>query len=198
MDAYHVGRNVFSFVASSIDTPLRVCDLREQDLLLLPLSTMQRFEQDAQVLTMMYSFLYCSGTTSTHLLEEAILHEGTLEGSCWLVGMLLELDCSRVRAVSHLLSSTITMVCNLKLICCNALLPSMMLLSAQATEAYQLLFDPSGSNIFGEALPTLLKKAGEVAIQKRHQSLEEAMVKSAKGSKAPKTSLKRPAPSGGQ
>ena len=46
-------------------------------------------------------------------------------------------------------------------------------------EAYQLLFDPSGSSLFSEALLTLLQKAGEVASQTRHQSLEEAMIKSA-------------------
>ena len=65
------------------------------------------------------------------------------------------------------------MDCNLKLICRNVLLPS-----ALATEAYQLLLDPSGSSlhVFGEALPALLEKVGDVAIQKRHQSLEEAMV----------------------
>ena len=57
-----------------------------------------------------------------------------------------------------------------------------MLPSALATEAYQLLFDPLGSNLFGEAL---MEKAGEVASQKRHQSLEEAMIKSAKRAKVP-------------
>ena len=84
------------------------------------------------------------------------------------------------------MSSAITMDCNLKLIHHNALLLSMMLPSALATEAYQLLFDPSGSSLFGEALPALIEKAGEVATQKRHQSLEEAMVKLAKGAKGPK------------
>ena len=57
MDAYHVGRNMFSFVASSIDMPLRACEVREHDMLSLPLSIIQRFEQDARVLTMVGSFL---------------------------------------------------------------------------------------------------------------------------------------------
>ena len=82
------------------------------------------------------------------------------------------------------------MDCNLKLIRRNVLLPSMMLPSALATEAYQLPFDPSGSSLFGEAMSALLEKAGEVVTEKRHQSFEEAMVKSVKGSKGPKASLK--------
>ena len=55
------------------------------------------------------------------------------------------------------------MDCNIKLIRHGALLPSMMLSSALATEAYQLPFDPSGSNVFGDALPALLENASEVA-----------------------------------
>ena len=67
------------------------------------------------------------------------------------------------------------MDCNLKLIWRNTLLPSMILLSALATEAYQLLFDPSGLSLFGEALLALLEKAGEVATQKRHQSVFQGL-----------------------
>ena len=94
------------------------------------------------MLTMVGSFLDCLGATSTRLLDEAILKEGASEGTCQLVGMLLELEhCEGRRAVGHLLSSTIMMDCNMKLIHRNALLPS-----ALATEAYQLLFDPSGSS----------------------------------------------------
>ena len=52
-----------------------------------------------------------------------------------------------------------------------------------------------GSSLFGEAL---MEKAGEVASQKRHRSLEEAMIKSVKGTKGSKSSSKRSAPSGGQ
>ena len=54
------------------------------------------------------------------------------------------------------------MDCNLKLIRCNALLPSMILPYALATEIYQLSFDPLGSTLFGEALLALLEKVGEV------------------------------------
>ena len=189
MDAYRVGKSVFSFAATSIDVPFRTCKLKEQDSLSLPLSMVQRLEQDSRVLTMMGSFLDCLGAMSTCLLEEVILDKGALEGTCQLVGILLELQRSRGgQAVSHLLSSMIMMDCNLKFICRGALLPCMMLPCALATEVYQLLFDPSGSSVFDEALPALFEKAGEVAPQKRHQSLEEALVKSVKGAKGPKTS----------
>ena len=52
-----------------------------------------------------------------------------------------------------------------------------------------MLFEPSGASIFVDALLALLKKAGEGATQKRHQSLEEVLVKLAKGAKGPKTLL---------
>ena len=50
----------------------------------------------------------CSGTMSTRLLEEAIIDENASEGTCQLVGMLLELERSRERAVGHLWSSAIS------------------------------------------------------------------------------------------
>ena len=89
MDVYRVGRNMFSFVASSVDALLRLGKLKEHDLLNLPLSTKQRFEQDAGVLTMVGSFLDFSGATSTRLLEEAILDESASEGTCRHVGISL-------------------------------------------------------------------------------------------------------------
>ena len=182
MDAYRVSKNVFSFAAANIDPPLRARKFKEQDSLSLPLSTVQRLEQDSLVLTMVGS-LDCSGAMLTRLLEKVILEEGVLEGTCRLVGTLLEPEHSRGWAVSHLLSSAITMDCNLKLIHHNVLLLSMMLPCALATEAYQLLFDSSGACVFGEALLALLEKASEVATQKRCQSLEEVLVKSVKGAK---------------
>ena len=60
-----------------------------------------------------------------------------------------------------------------------------MLPSALATEAYQLLFDPMGSSVFGNSLLALLERAGEVATQRRQQSLEEALVKLEKGGQGP-------------
>ena len=95
MDAYRVNRSVFNFAALSIDAPLKVRELREAELLSVPLVTVQRFEQDAHILTMVGSFLDCYGTTSTHLLEEVSLNEGAAQGIRQLIRTLLELECSR-------------------------------------------------------------------------------------------------------
>ena len=46
----------------------------------VPLATDQRFEQDACILTMVSSFLDCSGVTS-HFLEEENLDGGMSEGT---------------------------------------------------------------------------------------------------------------------
>ena len=87
-----------------------------------------------------------------------------------------------------MLSSAITLDCNVKLVQRDVLLPSLMLPFALATEAYQLPFDPMGSSVFGDSLPTLLERAGEVAAQRQQQSLEEALVQSVKGAKGQKPS----------
>ena len=73
---------MFNFGAASVNVPLKAPELKEQDSLSLPLSTVQRLEQDTCVLTTVGSFLDCSGATSTHLLEEAILDENASEGIC--------------------------------------------------------------------------------------------------------------------
>ena len=73
-----------------------------------------------------------SGATSTQFLEDVILDENVSEGTCRLVGMLLELECSSVWAVGHLLSIAITMDCNIKLIRRGALLPSVLATEATA------------------------------------------------------------------
>ena len=79
MEAYLVRRKIFSFVAASLNAPLRACRLKGQDSLSVSLAIIQRLEQDAWVMTMIGSFLDCSGVTSTHLLEEAMLEDGALE-----------------------------------------------------------------------------------------------------------------------
>ena len=84
MDTYQVGHEVFSFIAMSIDEPLRARKLKEQHWLTVFLATIQRLEEDSCVMTMIGSFLNCSCATSNHLLEEAMLEEGMLEGTCRL------------------------------------------------------------------------------------------------------------------
>ena len=148
MDAYRANHSVFNFAALSIDALLKRHELKELKSVLVPLATVQRFKQDTRILTMVGSFLDCSGVTSPCLLEETSLDEGTSEGTQQLIGTLLELECSRGRAVGHLLSSVITLDCNVKLVRHSSVLPSLMLPSALATEAYQLPFNPAGSCVF--------------------------------------------------
>ena len=70
------------------------------------------------------------------LIEETSLDETASEDTRPLVGTLLEFDRSIGRAVGHLLSSTIMLDCNVKLVRHGSILPSITLPSALATEAY--------------------------------------------------------------
>ena len=124
VDSYRINRAVFKFVASNVDTPLKARNVQEAEFVSVPLNSVQRFEQDAQMLTMVRSFLDCSGTTSTWLLQEASRDDGALESTRQLVGTLLDLERSRGRAVGHFVSSAITLDCKIKLVQRNALLPS--------------------------------------------------------------------------
>ena len=140
--------------------------MREAKFVSVPLNMVQWFEQDTRVLTMVGSFLDSSGVTSTRLLKEMSCYEGASEGTRQLVGTLLDLGNSSSRAVDHLLSSAITLDCNVKLVQRSVLLPSLALPSALATEIYQLPFDPAGSSVFGAGLSALLERAGAIAAQK--------------------------------
>ena len=73
MDAYRVNCSVFSFAVSSINAPLKAHKLKEAESLSVPVATMQTFEQDACILTMVRSFLDCSSMISTRLLDESLL-----------------------------------------------------------------------------------------------------------------------------
>ena len=61
--------------------PLHAHDMREVEFVSVPLNTVQQFEQDSQVLTMVGSFLDCSGVTLTRLLQEASYDESASEGT---------------------------------------------------------------------------------------------------------------------
>ena len=91
MDTYYINHSVFNFAALSLDAPLKARKLKEPELVSAPLATVQRFEQDARILTMIGSFLECCGATSTRLLEEVSLDEGTQQ----LIKTFLELEHSR-------------------------------------------------------------------------------------------------------
>ena len=63
MDAYCINGSIFNFTASSLDVPLKARELGKPESVLIPLRMVQRFEQHAWVLTMVGSFLGCSGAT---------------------------------------------------------------------------------------------------------------------------------------
>ena len=62
--------------------PIKAHKVKEQDSFSVFLANIERLEQDAHVVLMIGSFLDCSGATSTHLLEEAMLVDGASEGTC--------------------------------------------------------------------------------------------------------------------
>ena len=70
LDAYRVSRSVYNFSATAVDVPLRDRDVREPETVTIPTSLLQRLEQDARILTMIGSFLECSGFSANSLLDE--------------------------------------------------------------------------------------------------------------------------------
>ena len=95
MDAYCINCSISYFVPLSIDVTLKACELKELESVSVLLATVQRFEQDACILTIVGSFLNCSVVTSNVHLEQASFDEGTLEGTRQLIRILLELEHSR-------------------------------------------------------------------------------------------------------
>ena len=72
MEAYRVNHGVLKFTASTVDVPRKVCDIRKAESVSELLSTLRHFEQYSFILTMVGSFLDCSGATSTGLLDEEV------------------------------------------------------------------------------------------------------------------------------
>ena len=131
MVAYWVGHELFIFVAASLDTPLRARRLKGQDSLCVYGNHSETRERR-------------SGYDHDWLILGLFRHvHSSLQGGHvgkWrfgrhlpLVGTLLELECSLVWAVSHLLSRAITTDCNMKLLRQQSLLPSPILPSTLAT-----------------------------------------------------------------
>ena len=89
IDAYRVNSTIFNFAASNIDALLKVRNVREAKFVSVPLNTVQWFEKDARVVTMVGSFLDCSDATSTRLLKEVSCDESASEGTQQMVGILL-------------------------------------------------------------------------------------------------------------
>ena len=84
---------------------------------------------------------------------------------------------------------------NVKLIRRDAILSAV---SGVAREAYQLPLEPSGAQVFGSGLLALLGKADKIAADKRHRSLEDAMMKTAKSGKSSGSVRPSTSTSGGQ
>ena len=100
MESYRVSKSVYSFSASSVDGPLREHDVREPDSVTIMTSMLQRLEQDARVLTMIGSFLDCSGFSANSLLDEASRDPRASETTRQLVSALSGLEKSRGRRFS--------------------------------------------------------------------------------------------------
>ena len=198
LDLYRVARPMYSFAPAVVDQALRDREVREPASISVASSTLHRLEQDARILTLVGSFLDCSGRTATDLLEEASRDPATPASTKQLVDTLLDLERSRGRAVGHVLSGSVTMDANLKLLRRDAILSAASLPAGVARDAYQLPLDPSGAQVFGGGLSELLGKADKIAADKRHRSLEEAMVKTARAGKAPAPARPSTSTGGGQ
>ena len=150
--------------------PLKVHKLREAESVSVPLSMVQRFEQDTHILTMVGSFrlFQCNLASPPHGGEWRQVLMRACRRACDSL-----LQCcnphSRGSAVCHLLSRAIMLDCNVKLVRRGSILPSITLSSALATEAYQLPFDPAGTSVFGVSLPALLE-TGQQGCSERQSS----------------------------
>ena len=71
MDAYRVSNLVNHFGSAVLDGPLRDRGVKEPDMVSIPRSLLHRLEMDVRVLTLVSSFLDCSGYSANSLLDEA-------------------------------------------------------------------------------------------------------------------------------
>ena len=101
LDVYRVARSTYSFAPAAVDQALRDREVREPASVPLASSTLLRLEHDARVLTLVGSFLDCSGCTATDLLEEASRDPAMPASTKQLVDTLLDLERSRGRAVGQ-------------------------------------------------------------------------------------------------
>ena len=116
--------------------------MRERESVTIPTSMLQRLEHDALVLSMIRSFLDCSGFSANGLLDEASRDPVASETTRQLMCALSGLEKSRGKAGGHMLSAAITLDANLKLIRWNAVLSASSLPALLAKEAYHLCWNP--------------------------------------------------------
>ena len=169
----------------SMVDPFRDHDVHEPESVTIPSSILQRLEQDAGVLTMIGSFLDCSGYLVNSLLDEAVLDPEASETTRQLVCALSGLEKSQGKAARHVLSAAIILDAKLKLIRQNAVLSVSSLPDMLAKEAYHLPLEPASSGLFGAALSDILERSDKLMVEKRQQALHEAAVCSVKTGKNP-------------
>ena len=124
--AYHFGHAL-------LDGPLKDRGVREPDTVIISRTLLYRLEIDVRVLTLISSFLDCSG-----FLEEAGRVPEASEFTRQLVAALSRLETSQGKAIGHMLSGAIKMDANLMLIHRDSVLSSACLPDLVAKEAYHL------------------------------------------------------------
>ena len=137
------------------------------------------------MLTLISSFLDCSGFLANSLLEEASKDPLASKSTRQLVVALSDLEKSQGRVAGPRLCGDITLDANLKLIRRNSVLSSTSLLDLVVKEAYHLLFEPASSGLFSEGLLHLLERSDKMMEEKRQKVFHEAVVHSVKPGKAP-------------
>ena len=92
MDLYKVNRPVYNFAPTVLDGPFRDHNICELESVTIPTYMLQHLEQDAQMLTMISSFLDCSGFSVNYLFDEASKDTETCETTRQLVEALSDLE----------------------------------------------------------------------------------------------------------
>ena len=96
MDLYRVSKSAYHLTPAVLDGPLMDHDVCELEMVSILTSFCQRLEEDARVLTLISSFLDCTGFSANSLLDEACkgfrVHEATRGGPLGPLEVLRESD----------------------------------------------------------------------------------------------------------
>ena len=132
---------------------------------------------------MIGSFLDCSGFLANSQLDEASRDPRASETTRQLVSALSGLRKSRGKAVEHVLSASIMLDANIKLIRRNLVLKASSLPESLAKEVYHLPLDPAGSGLFGTGLVSIREKGDKLVDETWSRALHEVAVRSVKTGK---------------
>ena len=91
-DSYRVSKLTYYFGPAVLDGPLKDHDVRKPEMVSIPRSFLQHLEQDARVLTLISSFLDCSGFSANSFMEEASKDPGASKSTRQLVVALSDLE----------------------------------------------------------------------------------------------------------